>query len=236
MDKGGDKCGASGGALWITCGYVDKSNYETIFKKRSNSSNSDFISSTRCCCGCFFSVNGDISWGVFAGTDGPDTGGGFGREFQSNAQRIISEESFSLNMNKREVATSLLEKFLGIPYRWGGDDAMEGFDCSGLMVEVLKSTGEMSREKDYTAQGLSKLYPETEVLQAGVLVFYDWNNDGKIDHVEMVALVDDDGEVYTVGASGGGSATTSLRAASSSNAYVKMRPLRPGHVVAVDPY
>jgi len=52
----------------------------------------------------------------------------------------------------------------------------------------------------------------------------------------MVALVDEDGEVYTVGASGGDSRTTNEQTAISADAYVKMRPLGGGYVMANDPF
>lgn len=139
-------------------------------------------------------------------------------------------------MKKRDIALKVLEQSVGLPYRWGGDDPVGGFDCSGLMVEVLKATGIFGEKGDATAQGLSKLYPETDILQVGVMVYWDWNNDGVIDHVEMVAHVDEEGDVYTIGASGGGSATTTTLAAESSNAYIKVRPLRKGYVLANDPF
>lgn len=139
-------------------------------------------------------------------------------------------------MKKREIAVEVLKQNLGIPYKWGGNDPMEGFDCSGLVIEALQSAGKFDRKADTTAHGLSSMFPETEILQAGVLVFYDWNKDGRADHVEMVALVDDDGEVYTIGASGGDSSTTTLNSAITGNAYVKMRPLLQGYTKAVDPF
>lgn len=139
-------------------------------------------------------------------------------------------------MNKREIAVSILKKALGLPYKWGGNDPISGFDCSGLMIEVLQSTGKLAKNIDMTADGLSKKYPETDILQPGVMVYWDWNKDGRIDHVEMIALVDDDGEVFTIGASGGSSATTSAKAAIDQNAYVKLRPLVAGYVMANDPY
>ena len=139
-------------------------------------------------------------------------------------------------MNKRDIAVDLLKKFLGLPYKWGGNDPMEGFDCSGLVIEMLQSVGIMERKADFNADGLSKLYPETELIQPGVLVFYDWNNDGVMDHVEIVAFLDEDGEVFTIGASGGNSATSSQEVAQGQNAYVKVRPLVPGYKIATDPF
>ena len=104
------------------------------------------------------------------------------------------------------------------------------------MVEVLQTVGKLASTSDYTAHGLSKKYPETDILQPGVMVFWDWNKDGRIDHVEMIALIDEDGEVYTVGASGGDSTTVSQERAIISDAYVKLRPLVGGYIAARDPF
>lgn len=139
-------------------------------------------------------------------------------------------------MKKRDFAVEVLKKFQGIPYRWGGDDPISGFDCSGLVIEVLKSAGIVDENFDSTANQLSKKFNETDILQNGVLVFWDWNKDGVIDHVEMIAHVGDEGDIYTIGAAGGGSATTSNQSAALSNAYVKLRPLRSGFILANDPF
>lgn len=139
-------------------------------------------------------------------------------------------------MTKRELAIDVIKTHLGLPYKWGGDDTVGGFDCSGLVVEVLKSVGIVNEKYDNTAHGLSKAFPETDILEAGALVYWDWNNDGIMEHVEMIALVDDDGSIFTIGASGGGSATTTPQSAMQSNAYVKLRPLRSGYKLANDPF
>lgn len=139
-------------------------------------------------------------------------------------------------MKKIEYALSIAERLLNTPYRWGGNDPMEGFDCSGLVIEILQSVGLFERNKDTTAHGLSLLYPETDVLQAGTLVFYDWNGDKRMDHVEMIVTIDEDGQLFTIGASDGNDKTTSLTNAQMQNAYVKIRPLREGYVKAVNPF
>jgi cell wall-associated NlpC family hydrolase len=139
-------------------------------------------------------------------------------------------------MKARDIAIRVLKNSVGTPYRWGGDDPIGGFDCSGLVIEALKSSGKMGADKDYTADALSRLFPETETFQPGVLIFWDWNKDGIIDHVEMIAFEDEDGQFFTVGASGGNAQTTSEQTAQMQNAYVKIRPLREGYVRAVDPF
>lgn len=143
-------------------------------------------------------------------------------------------------MTPRDLVLWLAERHLGQPYRWGGDDPIAGFDCSGLMVELLKSAGVLPREGDWTAMQLrghfgsrTTWYPAAGVAPpSGCLVF--WGT--PITHVELVWRHLDNEAVLTIGASGGGSATVDEAAAIRQNAYVKVRPLRPGWVVAVDPF
>lgn len=155
---------------------------------------------------------------------------------EASAYGIFSISSQNIVMTKRDLVVDALKTHMGLPYKWGGDDPLSGFDCSGLMIEILQAVGIIAIGTDDTAHGLSKKFVETDILQPGVMVYWDWNKDGRIDHVEMIALVDDDGEVYTIGASGGDSSTTNLSAAIFANGYVKMRPLMKGYILANDPF
>ena len=42
---------------------------------------------------------------------------------------------------RKNMAFEIAWHLLGTPYRWGGDDPILGFDCSGFIVEILKSVG-----------------------------------------------------------------------------------------------
>jgi len=137
-------------------------------------------------------------------------------------------------MTDRELAIKIAWKMLGQPYIWGGDDPIAGFDCSGMVVEILKSTGQLPREGDWTAQSLFNLFQSQLVIVArkGCLVF--WGSDLKhITHIEM--MIDD---LRTIGASGGGSRTLTEQDAIRQNAYIKIRPLngRKSPVSIVDPF
>jgi cell wall-associated NlpC family hydrolase len=105
-----------------------------------------------------------------------------------------------------------------LPYRWGGDDPMEGFDCSGFCIEVLKSVGLLPKEGDWRARDLWNHFEDRPALtpQAGCLVFYG----DPPHHVEFAIT-----KMLSMGASGGGRASTSEEAASMQNAYVKVRPI-----------
>ena len=134
----------------------------------------------------------------------------------------------------RAWAVSTLLSLHGKPYLWGGDDPMAGFDCSGLIMEVLQSVGMIKRGLDYSAAGLADIYRDhtVDTPKAGCLVFW-CNSLGESFHVEM--CID---KYYVVGASGGGRATDSLQDAIDQNAYVKMNPLnyRGSNYIIVDPF
>lgn len=134
----------------------------------------------------------------------------------------------------RAAAIRYLWSFIGTPYRWGGDDPMQGFDCSGLVVEVLKGVGLLRANEDLTANGLYVRYGNHEVVKpyAGCLILW-LNVSGFATHVEFMA-----DDFHTIGASGGGSSTTSSQAAVDQNAFVKMRPVgyRGTNYKAVDPF
>jgi len=132
----------------------------------------------------------------------------------------------------KKIASFLALHFVGLPYRWGGDDAIAGFDCSGLIIEILKSVGKLPREGDWTAETLFLRFKDKKVSVAkeGCLVFWA-NTKGKVNHVEYVWK-----RGLTIGASGGGSKTKTKQDAIKHNAYVKIRPLRKGYYAIVNPF
>ena len=124
-------------------------------------------------------------------------------------------------------------KLYGLPYIWGGDDPVKGFDCSGMVIEILKSVGILPDKGDWTADGLYHKFKahEQDVPCQGCLAF--WGSEERKTHVEYCISQD-----YTIGASGGGSRTTNMAEAIKQNAYIKVRPIcrRIGRVWFVDPY
>lgn len=124
-------------------------------------------------------------------------------------------------MSNRELAVKYAWSMLGLPYHWGGDDPMRGFDCSGLVIEVFQAVGLLPHNSDFTANGLYIRYKDKMPThnQEGCLCFW-FNPAGLATHIEM--LIDGG---HTIGASGGGSSTTSTDAAADQNAFVKIRPL-----------
>lgn len=72
---------------------------------------------------------------------------------------------------------------LQIPYVFGGE-SRNGMDCSGFTQFLFKQVGyNLPRvSDDQAAIGTDVKY---EDLRAGDLIFYDFNNDGKITHVSI---------------------------------------------------
>ena len=141
---------------------------------------------------------------------------------------------WQLGMDPRALAIKIAWQMYGLPYRWGGDDPMGGFDCSGMIVEILKSTGKL-KVSDATASGLFELFElnRKEHPAAGYLVFYQNSPGGRIAHVELCL-----DNRFSIGASGGGSGTTNESAAERQNAFIKVRPIERGRPIAgyVDPF
>jgi cell wall-associated NlpC family hydrolase len=134
----------------------------------------------------------------------------------------------------RAMAVDYGRAFLGVPYRWGGDDPMSGFDCSGFVVEVLQGVGRLPHGHDYSAHDLYTIFKPGLVERgyAGCLAFWI-DASGRATHVML--MVDNE---HVIGAAGGGSNTTTLPDAIRDNAFIKMRPLsyRKDKPVIVDPF
>ena len=120
----------------------------------------------------------------------------------------------------RHKAVEYIQRFIGKPYIWGGQGP-DGFDCSGLIIEVLRAAGKLGPLEDLNANSLYKKFQngrQVKIPYHGCLVF--WFKKYLAIHVEM--LIDN---FHTVGASGGGSHVRTIEDASKFDAFVKMRPI-----------
>lgn len=110
--------------------------------------------------------------------------------------------------------------FLGLPYRWGGDDPVLGFDCSGLVQELLASVG-MDPPGDQTAEALREYFSvhgKASAPAMGALLFF-----GKPGAATHIAMAIDGWRMIEAG--GGGSKTNTEADAARQNAYVRIRPI-----------
>ncbi|MCK5100248.1 MAG: C40 family peptidase [Desulfobacteraceae bacterium] len=71
----------------------------------------------------------------------------------------------------RERIINTASKYIGVPYSWGGEDSVTGFDCSGLTSSVYRESGVMlprtSRQQYKTGMFVLK-----KDLQQGDLIFF----------------------------------------------------------------
>jgi len=121
-----------------------------------------------------------------------------------------------------EVAIDYAMQFVGIPYIWGGNNPVEGFDCSGFVQEVLASMG-LDPKGDQTAQALFNHFLEhgqlLESPEAGSLVFYG-KDASKISHVSFCI-----NEWQIIEAGGGGRNCRTSQDAAAAGAYVRVRSI-----------
>ncbi len=85
------------------------------------------------------------------------------------------------NTDMGAIAARTAERFVGIPYRWGGNNVVDGMDCSGFVRAVYNLCGlsipRTSHEQFKAGDTVSK-----DILQDGDLVFFGSSAD-KISHV-----------------------------------------------------
>ncbi len=84
----------------------------------------------------------------------------------------------------REELVKTAKRFIGIPYRWGGTTAKNGFDCSGLTMVSYRLNGlnlpRVSRSQFKAGKWVSK-----NNLQPGDLVFFATKGGTRVTHVGM---------------------------------------------------
>lgn len=117
-------------------------------------------------------------------------------------------------IRKKIVKTA--NRYIGIPYRWGGESRRTGFDCSGLTMVVYRLNGlklpRSSRMQWQTGRSINR-----SQLSKGDLVFFATSGRGKVTHVGIYT-----GDNKFLHAPGKG---RKIRVSSMSNEYFKSRYL-----------
>lgn len=121
-----------------------------------------------------------------------------------------------------EILYDVAMRLHGAPYRWGGDDPMAGFDCSGLVIELLQSCGVLPKGIDMTAQGLFQypVFQPVSFATLGALAFFGASK-SQVTHVGFCL-----NDQLMLEAGSGGSSTVDLATAIKQNAYVRVRPIK----------
>ena len=82
----------------------------------------------------------------------------------------------------RESLVETAQRFIGIPYRWGGASAGSGFDCSGLTMTVYRLNG-LELPRNAFSQYRAGTPVARDALMPGDLVFFATGRTNRISHV-----------------------------------------------------
>jgi cell wall-associated NlpC family hydrolase len=98
------------------------------------------------------------------------------------ASRGGSRRSAAANGSIEEQVASHSQDFLGTPYRWGGNDLVNGIDCSGLVKKLYGEVGvslpRTAAEQSMVGEPITRL----ENLRAGDRLYFWDGRKGKVGH------------------------------------------------------
>jgi cell wall-associated NlpC family hydrolase len=102
---------------------------------------------------------------------------------------VVSPETYAVSQAEvsglesvRKEIVNRAHSFLGMPYKWGGYTAEDGFDCSGLTMAVYDLVG-LHLPRTSLAQFRSGTPVSSENLDRGDLVFFLSQNRNRVSHV-----------------------------------------------------
>lgn len=116
----------------------------------------------------------------------------------------------------RQEIVRTAERFIGVPYQWGGESSVSGFDCSGLAMVAYQLNGlDLPRTSEEQWQA-GRPIPFQD-LRVGDLVFFATRGGKKASHVGIYT----GGDTFLHAPSRG----NTIQTASLSNDYFKTRYL-----------
>lgn len=106
---------------------------------------------------------------------------------------IVGPEDFPAHTRRtgdtehlRNQIVSTARQYLGVPYRWGGESARTGFDCSGLTMVVYRLNG-LDLPRASGQQWRSGTPVKRRQLARGDLVFFATAGGNRVSHVGIYA-------------------------------------------------
>lgn len=106
---------------------------------------------------------------------------GYPAEAKKPSDRPAAKKTAATGSDMGGIAARTAERFVGIPYRWGGDTVVDGMDCSGFVRAVYNLCGvnipRTSREQYLVGENV-----DLDGLKDGDLVFFGDSID-RINHV-----------------------------------------------------
>ena len=98
---------------------------------------------------------------------------------------LLATRTGTDTLRRRMVATA--ERFLGIPYRWGGDRPDNGFDCSGLSMVVYRLNGINLPRRAADQYQMGREVSQAEARPGDLVFFGDGVLGKKATHVGVYA-------------------------------------------------
>ncbi len=86
------------------------------------------------------------------------------------------------NAALRKAIVTTASRYVGVPYRWGGESPRTGFDCSGLTMVVYRING-LNLPRSSRQQWNAGVSIRRHQLQKGDLVFFATRGGSKVSHV-----------------------------------------------------
>ena len=139
-------------------------------------------------------------------------------------------------MDSRELLLRQAEiiQSLGLPYIYGGQSPLVGFDCSGFIVYLCRAVGLLPRSRDMSATSLWFHFQKQRVTRPvpGGFVFYGQGDQAT--HVGVILQT----ERHMLSFAGGDGYTRTRKEAAARNACCLVRPIDyRGDVIGyVDPW
>jgi hypothetical protein len=100
---------------------------------------------------------------------------------------IVEPDAYAANSRGgkarlREEIVRTARRYVGVPYRWGGESARTGFDCSGLTMVVYRLNG-LDLPRSSSQQWNVGRRVDRSRLQKGDLVFFATSGGNSVSHV-----------------------------------------------------
>lgn len=110
--------------------------------------------------------------------------------------------------------------FVGVPYKWGGENPISGMDCSGLVSECLEAFGIIKGR--LTAQGIYQAIRDTSqpnISLPGSIIFFG----SSVSHISHIGILTHPQLMLEAG--NGGEGIFNQEEADLANAFVRIRPV-----------
>ncbi|CAM4369539.1 C40 family peptidase [Paenibacillus typhae] len=97
--------------------------------------------------------------------------------FVLGAALLLSSGSANVYADDLTKLENEVSEVMGVPYKWGGTKASEGFDCSGFILYIFDKFN-LDLPRTSKAQASTGVYVEKSELRPGDLVFFDTSGNG----------------------------------------------------------